>query len=365
MKKLILFFALMAFVTTAFSQRLVDKDTSQLNDNTLFAVQDSTKYYDWDAIDFKTLRLSINPFRTYYGNLAISDSINMILNKDSTVFNSQINANGILLSKSGTGVDAFKSQKFAEDWRNAFSIADNSISHSHFIQFVSSLEGSDFQISGVKNTIVNANNAAYRLRNTENKAGILNMTVEMQKDRTNGWNGYEPFDSLDDIKLFRFNATNGTQSEDYIDVYRDSTVVHNKLIIKKSNAWIWDYNSIVIGRNNQPSSGNSYSYGNGSSRSFFKVIDTCYLYAIQHNGNVLSDTATFRFVYQLDTESGTVHSGIDTTFQYNNRENDKTWLMNDLILYPNRAYSIDYLTGSLSQSTMTITIRRKEYLNFD
>lgn len=74
MKKLIFIFSILLCSVNLFGQRLEDKETSNLDDNTLFAVQDSTNKYNWRSVDFATLKSAFNPLRQSDGSIATSSS---------------------------------------------------------------------------------------------------------------------------------------------------------------------------------------------------------------------------------------------------------------------------------------------------
>lgn len=126
MKRFTLILSLLFLSISLFSQRLEEKPVSKLDDNTLFAVQDSGQLYNWRKISFEALQGEFNTLRTPYGNVAGVDSTAILQGvsfyKDSTVFNNTLIAKKI---KIGLGLMGNGWTKLPNGDEQPTSILDN------------------------------------------------------------------------------------------------------------------------------------------------------------------------------------------------------------------------------------------------
>ncbi|MCI5058224.1 MAG: tail fiber domain-containing protein [Flavobacteriales bacterium] len=93
----------------------------------------------------------------------------------------------------------------------------------------------DFTVgTAIMSTFINNDNALATIDDKNNT--LMSFTVSVQKDRTSGWNGYEPLDIADSIRLFKFSQWHGSgNSQELLAIWRNRSIHNNKFGIGTTN----------------------------------------------------------------------------------------------------------------------------------
>jgi len=391
MKKIFSIIAIMLFAITVFSQRLRDKDTSALDDNTLFAVQDSVNYYNWRAVDFSTLKTAFNPFEVTNGIYSLKG---LSLENDSTHISNILNV-GNTYSQNWGYKSNFQMPFGIGDGVTQKSFLQNGLTVSKDINNGILMRGWTFPTPTQNTTnFLIGSHVAFDNDNINDTTGLhkhnafmqFSVTGDRWEDDYNDWLGNH---RIKKHSLFSFYQYEGntllTMFDDSVQVHQDfhvidnsgdklfsinedSTVVHNKLVLK-NKAWVWDY-TYIVGERSAIENDDGFAFGNGNSSTYFQIQDTCFLESIVLNGIVTSDSLMLHFVSQNQGSNANSFQNVlsDTLIFYNTNSLDEIIQLNDIELSPNIGYNLRSLTtgaGEATRLTATFVIRRKQYINFD